>query len=81
MVQVMLWGSLTSFTEGRTALEIEAANIKELLERLEEHYPGLKPTLEKGVSVSIDGMIYNDAWFQPINPDSEVYLLPRLEGG
>jgi hypothetical protein len=33
------------------------------------------------VSVSIDGRIYTDSWFQPIEPDSEVVLLPRLVGG
>jgi hypothetical protein len=31
--------------------------------------------------VAIDGRIYNDSWFQPIQPDSEVVLLARLKGG
>ena len=51
------------------------------LARLGEDYPGLKPQLDRGVSVSIDGKIYRDAWFQPIPPGSEVFLLPRLAGG
>ena len=37
--------------------------------------------LERGVSVSIDGRVYNDSWFTPIKPDSEVVLLKRLKGG
>jgi len=52
-----------------------------LLTRLGEAHPALKPHLERGVSVSIDGRIYRDAWFQPIPPGSEVYILPRLAGG
>ncbi len=81
MVKVMLWGSLGSYTDGQTELEIEAKNIKQLLEQLVQDYPGLKPALTKGVSVSIDGMMYNDAWFQEIGEDSEVCILPRIEGG
>ncbi len=81
MVKVMLWGSLAALAEGKPELEIKARNIKQLLDRLARDYPGLKPVLAKGVSVSIDGMIYNDAWFQEINDQNEVCILPRIEGG
>lgn len=81
MVQVTIWGSLSDFTEGRREVEIDAANLRELLDGLADAYPGLKPQLDRGVSVSIDGRIYNDSWFQPIAPDSEVVLLARLKGG
>jgi hypothetical protein len=46
-----------------------------------EAYPGIQPQIDRGVSISIDGLIYNDAWFTPIKPDSEVVLLPRIVGG
>jgi len=81
MVDVVLWGSLKSAAGGKTKVEIEAANIRQLLTRLVEAYPALKPQLDRGVSVSIDGRIYRDAWFQPIPPRGEVYILPRLAGG
>jgi len=81
MVKVVLWGSLKSATGGRTEVEVEAANVQQLLTCLGEQFPGLKPQLDLGVSVSIDGQIYRDAWFQPIKPSSEVYLLPRMAGG
>ena len=41
----------------------------------------LKPILDRGVAVAIDGEIYRDAWFQPIPPDSEVFILPPIAGG
>ncbi len=81
MVKVMLWGSLATFCDGQTELEVKARNIKQLLEQLAQDHPGLKPALAKGVSVSIDGMIYNDAWFEEISNKSEVCILPRIEGG
>ncbi|MCR9113082.1 MAG: MoaD/ThiS family protein [Rhodobacteraceae bacterium] len=81
MVQVKIWGSLAAFTDDRREVEIDAKNLRELLDGLARAYPGLKPQLDRGVSVSIDGRIYNDSWFQPIRPDSEVVLLARLKGG
>ncbi|WP_338548757.1 MoaD/ThiS family protein [Roseovarius phycicola] len=81
MVKVKIWGSLAAFAEDQREVEVEASTLRELLERLGHSYPGLKPQLERGVSVSIDGRIYNDSWFQPIKPDSEVVLLARLKGG
>jgi molybdopterin synthase sulfur carrier subunit len=55
MVKVVLWGSLKSFAGGEESVEIEAANVRELLTRLGESYPGLKPQIDRGLSVSIDG--------------------------
>ena len=81
MVKVVRWGSLKQAAEGRTEVELEAKNVREVLDRLKERYPKLKPNLDRGVSVSIDGVIFRDDWFAPIKPDSEVYILPRLAGG
>ena len=81
MVQVVLWGSLRAATGGEASVEVEASTVKQMLTALEENYPGLKPALEQGVSVAIDGQIYNDAWFHPIGPENEIFILPRLEGG
>ena len=80
MVAVRLWGSLGDLA-GAPEIEIEATNLRELLLGIETDFPALKPQLERGVSVSIDGKIYNDSWATPIAPDSEVVLLTRLVGG
>lgn len=81
MVTVVLWGALKPLADGRSSVDVEAKNIGELLARLGEAYPGLKPRLSQGVSVSIDGRIFRDSWLQTIPPGSEVYLLPRVSGG
>ena len=81
MVKVAVWGSLRAFTDGRAEVEVEARNTRELLDRLAEAYPGLRPQIERGVSVAIDGYVYKEAWFTPIRPDSEVVLMPLMVGG
>ena len=81
MVQVRLWGSLADGAGGTRDVEVEATTLRELLDGLGAQFPGLRPELERGVSVSIDGRVYNDSWFTPIRPDSEVVLLRRLKGG
>jgi len=81
MVQVKIWSSLASATGGKTLVEVEATNLRELLDNLGKRYPGLRPQLDRGVSVAIDGLVYNDSWFTPISDDSEVVLLARLKGG
>jgi molybdopterin synthase sulfur carrier subunit len=81
MIRVTLSGPLKSAAGGRTEFEVEARNIREMLDRIAAEQPRLKPLLDKGVAVAIDGEIYRDAWFQPIPPGSEVHLLPRMAGG
>ena len=81
MVKVLLWGSLAEMAGGDREVHVEAGTLRELLDGLGKKFPGLCPELERGVSVSIDGKIYNDAWFTPIHEDSEVVLLKRLKGG
>ncbi|TDQ83036.1 molybdopterin molybdotransferase [Dongia mobilis] len=81
MAKVVLWGSLRPHTGGKAEVEIEARNVQELLARLGDSYPGLQSQIKRGVSVSIDGLIYREGWLQPLKPDSEVFLLPRMTGG
>ena len=81
MVKVKLWGTLRHATDGQDVVEVEARTFKELLDRLSEAYPGLAPQIRRGVSLSLDGVIYREAWFQHIPPDAEVVLMPYMTGG
>jgi molybdopterin converting factor small subunit len=81
MVKVTLQGSLKAAAGGRGDFEVEAANIRQLIDRLGEAEPALKPVLARGVAVSIDGQIYRDAWYQPIAEDSEVFIFGKMAGG
>lgn len=81
MVEVTLWGSLAAVAEGNSKVEIEAKDIRELFKKLTERFPGLKPLMERGVAVAIDGTIYRDTWSKELPAGGEIYLLPRLSGG
>ena len=50
------------------------------LESLERRWPGCEAVLGK-CAVAIDGQIYQDAFLEPLEPDSEVFFMQRIEGG
>jgi sulfur-carrier protein len=81
MVEVTLWGSLGAVAGGKNKLDIEAKDIRELFRKLAEQYPALEPYIERGIAVSIDGVIYRDTWSKELPRGAEIFLLPRLVGG
>lgn len=76
-----LASSFMPYTGGATELDIDAATVQQLLQRLGALHPALAPQLEHGVAVAIDGVIYQDALLQPIGGASEVVLIERIAGG
>ena len=81
MARVVLIGNLAQLTGGVAEFTISAASVKQLFDRLTELHPEIGPHLQEGVAVAIDGQIYQDTLLQPIEPDSEVYILPQIAGG
>ena len=66
---------------GVTEFDVEASTIRELLAKLGELYPALKPLLDRGVTVAVNGTVYRGAFLTPIPEGAEVYVLPPLVGG
>ena len=81
MVEVTLWSGLRTLTDGETTIEVEAKTVGEMLNQLVSQYPQLEPIIEAGVSVAVDGRIIESSLTEPIQPDSEVFLLQQLKGG
>ena len=81
MVQVHVWGALKPLVSGASSLDVDARTIRELFQKLEEAHPGMKPHIERGIPVSINGKIFRDSWDQPLPGNAEIYLLPRIAGG
>ena len=81
MARVVLVGNLAQLTGGVAELHLSATSVKQLFDQLAALHPDIRPHLEEGIAVAIDGQIYQDALFQPIAADSEVFLLPQIAGG
>ena len=77
-MKVKLTGEFATLT-GRQEVEIYGpTNIKGLLSALDSAYPNYG---WDNSNVAINGVMYSDAWFQPINKDDEVVIMPPIEGG
>ena len=81
MARVVLIGNLAQLTGGVAEFDLSATSVKQLFEQLAELHPALRPHLEDGVAVAIDGQIYQDSLLEPIRADSEVFVLPQIAGG
>ena len=68
-----------AISTGRREVEIYGpATIKELLGALDNSFPNYG---WDNSNVAINGVMYSDAWFQPINEGDEVVIMPPIEGG
>ncbi|MEZ5667637.1 MAG: MoaD/ThiS family protein [Alphaproteobacteria bacterium] len=81
MIRVVLSGPLEKAAGNPGPIEMEAASVRELVERLGAAYPALKPTLDKGVSVAVNGQLHHRPTYLALPPGSEVHLLVPLSGG
>ncbi|MFW6093895.1 MAG: MoaD/ThiS family protein [Pseudomonadota bacterium] len=80
MARVVFPNHLLSVTAGEREVDVEAGNVRELLEALEARFPGSRDALGRS-AVAIDGQIYQDAFLEALEPDSEVFFMQRIEGG
>ena len=81
MARVLVTASdCDEFTGGLRSFEVEAPDIRTLLRRLDERFPGLIRLIEQRVSLAVDGEI-RPTWAGPLRADSEVCLIPRIGGG
>jgi molybdopterin synthase sulfur carrier subunit len=81
MVKVSSTSSFHAALDSKDPLEIEASTIRQLLVVLVEQYPRMQDHLDEGVAVAVEGEIYRDNWDKVIPPGSDVFLLPRIQGG
>jgi molybdopterin synthase sulfur carrier subunit len=70
------------YTGGRREFEIEARTLRDVIRALDKMYPGLGDHLEEETTVAIDGAIHDSpGYFQKLRQGSEVFFIPKLEGG
>lgn len=81
MVEVTLWAGLAPLADNQKKVEVEARDIRELLRKLSEQYPGLRDAIKSEVAVVVDGVVYRDNWSKELSDDAEIFLMRRIAGG
>ena len=81
MAKVHLAASLRGFTDGQAEIEVEASNIRRLINALEERFPGIGEPLRQASSVAINGVIIADAEYEEVPEGAEIHFLDIYQGG
>jgi MoaD family protein len=89
-VQLLIPTPLQKFTENESSVELEAASINELLQSLEQRFPGIldricdtKGTLRRFINVYVNGedIRFLDHENTTLNDGDEVSIVPAVAGG
>ena len=78
---------LQKMTGGDQKVDMEARNVRQVIERLEELYPGIKERLvEDGeilpnLAIAIDGDVAIMGMLEKVGENSEVHFVPAIGGG
>jgi molybdopterin synthase sulfur carrier subunit len=87
MVTVFVPTMLQPLTGGVKQVEVQARNVRQLVDQLDRLYPGMRNRLvEEGqirsnLAVSIDGEIARLGLMERLNENSEVHFVPAIGGG
>jgi molybdopterin synthase sulfur carrier subunit len=78
---------LLPVTGGVKHVDLEGRNVRQVIDRLDELYPGMKDRLvEDGqirpnLAVAIDGEVARMGLLQKVGEESEVHFVPAIGGG
>jgi molybdopterin converting factor small subunit len=78
---------LQTLTGGVKQVQVPAATVRQVINRLEELYPGIKARLVEGgrirpnVAVSVDGEVARMGLLEKVGENSEVHFVPAIAGG
>lgn len=88
MATVWIPTALQNLTGGEPIVRAAGANVKELVDDLDQNYPGLKAAIledhilvRRGISVVVDGSVVKKGLLHPVGADSEVFFIPAIGGG
>jgi molybdopterin synthase sulfur carrier subunit len=72
---------------GESPLKIEGATVREVLDKLEKMWPGVRERLadgdrlRPGISVAVDGVISPIGLLEAVSAQSEVHFVAAISGG
>lgn len=72
---------------GESPLEIEGSTVREVLDKLDKMWPGVRERLadgdrlKPGISVAVDGVISPVGLLEAVSAQSEVHFVAAISGG
>ena len=78
---------MQSLTEGKSRVDIEGSTIRQIVNNLEDSYPGFKERLlddgriKPNISIAVDGEVTTLGMLEKVSENSEVHFLPAIGGG
>uniref|UniRef100_A0A7C4LL12 MoaD/ThiS family protein n=1 Tax=Schlesneria paludicola TaxID=360056 RepID=A0A7C4LL12_9PLAN len=78
---------LRDLTGDRTEVTVEGATVRQVIDALEQQFPGIKArlcdqdALRPGLIVAVGSSIATGGLRAKVGPDDEVHFLPALGGG
>ena len=87
MVTVFVPTMLQTLTEGVKQVDMEANSVRQVIDRLEDLYPGMKARLvESGqirsnLAVAVDGEVARMGILEKIGDAREIHFVPAIGGG
>lgn len=87
MATIFIPTMLQSMTLGAKRVEMEARNVRQVIEQLDSLYPGIKERLvEDGeirpnLAIAIDGDVAIMGMLEKVGEQSEVHFVPAIGGG
>jgi molybdopterin synthase sulfur carrier subunit len=78
---------LQPLTGGVKQLDYDAANLRQVIEQLEQSFPGIKEKLVEddrirpNLAVAVDGEVARMGLLEKVTETSEVHFVPAIGGG
>lgn len=78
---------LQDLTQGLASVRVAGNNVRQIIEGLDQLFPGIKARLcvgdqlKPGVAVVVDSLVANLGLRQPVKPTSEVHFVAAISGG
>ncbi|RKU26946.1 molybdopterin synthase sulfur carrier subunit [Candidatus Poribacteria bacterium] len=87
MPVIVIPSLIRNLTNGEESVPVEGATIREIINNLEEQYPGTKvkfcdgDRIRPGIGVYINGVLTRVAMHDRVDDDAELHFLPAISGG
>jgi len=78
---------LRTLTGGRANVEVEGATVRQVIDNLEQAWPGVRDRLldegklRPNISVAVDGEVTPMGLIESVGPASEVHFIAAIKGG